>query len=299
MNLRDSVAARFGRCAWAPSLAAALLAACAGAKVAPQPPPDAPLTELQGQLRAQSALVADQQRRIEQLEVKLAALSNKLALKEKAAAKAAAVEPAEKADNPVIEFEGAAQQKGAADPRAKLATVKLEPPRQALGRRLRRNPVDRAPGLPTVTNLREPEDGALQRLADSPPARRKSDPGAADQAFARAVQRLNDGDREGAQGDLLAFAKDHPRHAAADNAIYLAGLAAAQSGDCGRALPLFDRVAQEYPAGDAVPQARLEEARCLIRLGRAAEAKAALGSLEKEHPDAPEATQARALLNGL
>ena len=54
--------------------ATALLAACAGAPARPNAEADE-LKELRSQLQAQSALVAQQQRRIEELEVKLAALA--------------------------------------------------------------------------------------------------------------------------------------------------------------------------------------------------------------------------------
>src|SRR2546423_12673390 len=54
--------------------ATALLAACAGAPMRPPAEADE-LKELRSQLQAQSALVAQQQRRIEELEVKLAALA--------------------------------------------------------------------------------------------------------------------------------------------------------------------------------------------------------------------------------
>jgi TolA-binding protein len=205
----------------------------------------------------------------------------------------------------VIEFDGSGAARDPKDPRRSLQTVRLEPQAPAKGRRLRRNPVDRAPRLPTATDLKEPEEGELRRLEESEPraSRRSEDPGRnaaqADQAFARAVQKLNDGDRAGAGRDLLSFAARYPQHAAADNAIELAGLAKAQDGDCAAALALFDRVVAEYPAGDAVPAARLEAGRCLLRLGRADEAKATLAAVEKDYPDVPEASQARAVLNGL
>src|SRR3989442_13793416 len=54
--------------------AAALLAACAGAPARPALEAD-DLRELRSQLQAQSAVIAQQQRRIEELEVKLAALA--------------------------------------------------------------------------------------------------------------------------------------------------------------------------------------------------------------------------------
>ena len=302
--------------------ALALAAACAGAPARPEADPrQAELADLTAQLKAQSALVADQQRRIEQLELRLASLSSKLGdTEKKRAASAAALvapartaadagdtveqKPAEAAPNPTIEFDGSSRRlkPAKADPRDKLQTVTLEPGAPAKGRRLRRNPVDRAPRLSTATDLKEPADSVLRELAERAEPRQARASGVtstADFSFAHAVQRLNDGDRPGAQAELLAFARRYPQHAAADNAIYLAGVAQVHGGDCETALSLFGRVEAEYPAGDAVPAARLEAARCLLKLGRKPEAKELLGSLEKDHPDVPEATQARALLNGL
>ncbi len=223
--------------------------------------------------------MAQQQRRIEQLEIRLTAL-------------------------------------GA---RPQPAPVKVEPPapgvlRPALktiqlgegkGRRLLRerpNPVERAPRLPSSVELKEPDEAVLESLAEqSQPA---ADPhvaeaASADFAWAAAVQKLNDGDHAAAEVDLLAFAAAHPRHTAADNALYLAGLVRETRGDCRGALELFESVPRRYPAGDAVPQALLEKGRCLSTLGKAAEARAVLSALGKDHPDAPEAGVARQLLQDL
>ena len=306
-------------------LLAAPLIGCAGAPARSGSGGDvraATIAELAGQLKAQSALLSDQQHRIEGLEVRIAALASRLSEKalpkpasQPAKAAAAGSDPSEPSsgNNATIDFDGPAaparsgkKSGAAADPREKLKTVKLEP-EGAKGRRPRRNPVERAPRLPTVTNLIEPNEAQLARLDDGddapPRPSRQGNPGRdhaeADQSFARAVGRLNDGEREGAQADLLRFAARHPQHAAADNAIYLAGLASAQAGQCASAVPLFERVWADYPAGDAVPAARLEHARCLLKLGRGLEARIGLESLEKDHPDVPEASQARALLNGL
>jgi len=92
---------------WQPILA---LAACAGAQVQR----DSQLLELKGQVAAQSAQIAAQQRRIEDLEVKLAAIAAR------AEAKPAAAPHAEKpapASGPVAA--------PGHDPRPKLKTVKL------------------------------------------------------------------------------------------------------------------------------------------------------------------------------
>jgi len=97
--------------------------------------------------------------------------------------------------------------------------VKLSP------RRPRRdyNPVERAPRIPSTIALREPDETALASLDEFPvdPAIRSEVE--ADHSFADAVHKLNEGELSTAEGDLLAFARMHPRHSAADNALYLAG----------------------------------------------------------------------------
>jgi len=251
-----------------PCASAALLAACAGAPARPALEAD-DLKELRSQLQAQSALVAQQQRRIEELEVKLAAL----------AARTQAV-PAHATPVRV-------------DPRPPLKTVKV-------GGRLRRsdrlNPVEHAPQLPSTVALREPDPEALARLeTDSTVAREFT----ADRSWAEAVRKLNEGHHAEAETDLLAFVAAYPQHSAADNALYLAGLVREVRGDCDGALQLFEAVPVKYPAGDAVPQAQLERGRCLRILGRKSEARSVLNQLSEEHPQAPESAHSRQLLQGL
>jgi TolA-binding protein len=118
----------------------------------------------------------------------------------------------------------------------------------------------------------------------------------ADHAWADAVQKLNDGRHAEAEADFLAFVAAHPRHTAADNALYLAGLVRETRGDCPGALQLFESIPVKYPAGDSVPQAMLERGKCLKRMGRLPEAKSVLKQLEKEHPEAPETAFARQIL---
>jgi TolA-binding protein len=258
------------------------LAACATAQK-PSPAAD-DLHELRSQLDAQSALVAQQQRRIEELEVKLAAL----------AARAQQPPPQAPAAVPAT----------AKEPRPALKTVKLG---EGKGRRPsirndrsnpvidrdRANPVDRAPRISSAVALKEPDDDAVDRLeADQEVAKEFT----ADRAWAKAVRELNDGQHADAERDFLAFAAENPHHSAADNALALAGLAREVRGDCKGALPLFESVATNYPAGDAVPQSMLERGRCLSILGRGAEAKPVLEQLVHDHPEAAEAEQARRLL---
>ncbi len=230
-------------------------------------------------MTAQSDLVAQQQRRIESLEVRLTALGARTqSVPVKAEAPALAVP---------------------APFRPSLKSVQLG---EVKGRRLqheRPNPVERAPRLPSSLELKEPDQAVLESLDQPSADPHVAESALADFAWAAAVQKLNNGDHAAAEADLLAFAAAHPRHTAADNALYLAGLVRETRGDCSGALVLFDSVPRRYPAGDAVPQAQLEKGRCLGTLGKTVEAKAVLSALGKEHPDAPEAGVARQLLQGL
>ncbi len=238
------------------------------------------LGDLRSQLAAQSALVAQQQRRIEELEVRLTALSARSQHEQSA--------PARFIDPPAP-----------VAPRPSLKTIKLG---EGKGRRLPRdrpNPVERAPRLPSSLELKEPDEAVLDSLDQPTADPRVAEGASADFAWAAAVQKLNDGEHVAAEVDLLAFVTAHPRHTAADNALYLAGLVREARGDCLGALELFDAVPRRYPAGDAVPPALLEKGRCLGTLGKTIEAKAVLSQLGKDHPDAPEAGAARQLLEGL
>ncbi len=230
------------------------------------------LTEMRRQLDAQSTVVAQQQRRIEELEVKLAALE----------ARPKQAPPPARSSTPAAPH---------SEPRPSLKSVKL-----GAGRRLRRdsvNPVALAPRLPATMELREPDEDRMARLDVDPLTASEFD---ADHAWALAVQELNLGRHVEAERDFLAFVAAHPRHTAADNALYLAGLVRESRGDCATALPLFESVPLKYPAGDAVPQALLERGRCLRIVGRMDESKAVLMQLQREHPDAAEAVQGKQLL---
>ncbi len=266
---------------WQPILALASCAACAGAQVQK----DSQLLELKGQVAAQSAQIAAQQRRIEDLEVKLAAMAAR------AEAKPAAAPHAEKpapASGPVAA--------PGHDPRPKLKTVKL-----GEGRRRRRdyNPVERAPLIESSISIKEPDQETLERLeaaAVDPGIREELD---ADHSFAQAVGKLNRGELQTAESELLAFAGEHPRHTAADNALYLAGLIREHNGDCAGAVALFERVPLTYPAGDAVLPSLVEKGRCLTRMHRKDEARELFAKIVREHPEGVEGGAARQLLMNL
>jgi len=266
---------------WQPILVLASCAACAGARARE----DVQLLELKGQLAGQSAQIAAQQRRIEDLEVKLAAVAARAEPKPA---------PASPADKPAPVRDAAAAP--GHDPRPKLKTVKL-----GEGRRRRRNynPVERAPLIPSSISIKEPDQETLDRLeaaAVDQGIRAELD---ADYAFAQAVGKLNRGDLQTAESELLAFAGEHPRHTAADNAIYLAGLIREHNGDCPGAVALFDRVPLTYPAGDAVLPSLVEKGRCLTRLQRKDEARALFAKIVHEHPEGVEGGAARQLLMNL
>jgi TolA-binding protein len=265
---------------WQPFLALFLCAACAGA----QAREDAALLELRGQIAAQSEQLQAQQRRIEDLEVKLAAVAAR------GDARSAATAPAEKATP-------STSVAPSRDVRPHLKTVKL-----GEGRRRRReyNPVERAPLIPSSIALKEPDQETLERLEEAaaidPGVRDELD---ADHAFAQAVAKLNAGQLPAAETELLAFAGQHPRHTAADNAIYLAGLIREHNGDCSGAVALFDRIPLTYPAGDAVLPSMVEKGRCLTKLQRKDEARELFARIVREHPNGLEGGTARQLLTNL
>ena len=161
------------------------------------------------------------------------------------------------------------------------------------------NPVDRAPRLPAHVQLKEPEESSLAALDEpvAPPVDRHLQVSAgADYQFQQAVQALNAGEHLSAQAQLLAFAAQHPKHVAADNALYYVGLSRGAQGDCAGALAVLSRAINEYPAGDAVLPAELEKGRCLVELGRVREGRALLERVQQEHAGTSEASLAKALL---
>jgi TolA-binding protein len=262
---------------WVAAGVCALIVGCAGAK----PLPDTRVEELQQQVAAQANLLARQQQRIEELEVRVGTLASRAS---PVAGPAHGQQPA--------------PAPGSSVPKT-LQTIKLPAPPG--GRRPhppRLNPVERAPRLPAQISLREPDEGALAELEAPLPSAVDAaiaSAAGADRAFAQAVQRLNDGEHPEAQALLLAFAARWPRHTAADNALYLAGLSRAATGDCPGAVAVFDRVPAEYPATDQLAPVLLEKGRCETRMKRP-EAQETLNRLTAEFPDSTEAAQARLLL---
>lgn len=159
-----------------------------------------------------------------------------------------------------------------------------------------------APPLDTRVRLRVPSAEELDRLTSRPANLNRivehTDP-AVEAAFAAGVQQYNAGARLDAARVLLDVARAHPRHAVADNALYLAGLAHMIHDDCAQATPLLTEVVDTYPDGDAEAPAMLALGQCATAGDRLDEARGWFDKVIKKHPRTPESTQAEAALSGL
>ena len=171
-------------CAWACALAGGVLGGSATGCATPGRTQESQLDELRGQVRLQGEQLSQQQNRLEQLELKLAAAQQRAAETRPApppAAQHAATQPA--VTQP--DASGSNPQPASAKP---LQTVKLLPTAsltslgpaaqpegrtKAEGRRpalTNPNPQDRAPRLPAHVALKEPDAEALARLEQPAPA---------------------------------------------------------------------------------------------------------------------------------
>lgn len=180
------------------------------------------------------------------------------------------------------------------DQLADLPVVRLEAPPA---------PVRRAPPLDTRVALREPTDEELAALAPVPGrdlgrALQKDDP-AADASFAAAVRQFNGGERLAAADAFLAFVANNAEHPAADNALYLAGVAHAASGKCDEARPMFERILVDYADDDTEAPALLSLGQCDAARGRDAQARQWFERVLQQHPRTAEASQAEAALTEL
>lgn len=174
-----------------------------------------------------------------------------------------------------------------------LPVVRLQP---------RSNPVMEAPPIPTRIPLRDPSPDDLARFGEPAvdlSAITDANNPDADLAFSLALQKYNMGNRREAGADLRQFAVRFPRHAAADNALYLAGMALVSEGRCNEARSEFERVEREYPKGDAVASALLAMGQCEAAMGRVDSARTVLNRVVREHAKSFEASQAKSALNDL
>lgn len=174
-----------------------------------------------------------------------------------------------------------------------LTVVKLKPK------------VEPPPPLNTSVAVVEPSPDVLEALASAPAGRGDGlaptvgdddgppeDPALADGEFDQGMAALRTGNVEGGVDKLKQFARDHPRHAKADNALYFASVGMIGLGDLEGAAATLEAMLREYPAGDAVSDAMLKLAECRTRQSRARDAKTIYSEVIQRYPGTAAASQA-------
>ena len=253
------------------AIGAAILAwasACAGV----DPALKADLSDVRAEVKALREENARLARRVERVEIDLAV--RKASSRPAATGKPAPVAPAS-AEVP------------------SLTVVKLKPK------------VEPPPPLSTSVPVVEPSPDVLEALAQAPSGRGdgmasttgdddgpSEDPALADGEFDQGLQALRTGNVDGGVDKLKQFARDHPRHARADNALYFASVGMIGLGDLEGAAATLEATLREYPAGDAVSDAMLKLAECRTRQSRARDAKTLYGEVIQRYPGTAAASQA-------
>jgi TolA-binding protein len=266
--------------------AALLAAGCAGAG-AVRPDADPVRAELR-------ALHAEN----EALSARVDALSSRLELLTASASHPAEPQPAQAPEaGPPSEATAAAR----AAPQAgqvvvpELAVVKVLPAEEA--QRAVRSPSQRgagrsatarsAPPVPTAVAIQEPDPARLDALTGSGPGRRPL--AAQADAELRAARASAGLARAHALEDFTAH---YPQHSAADNALVEAAGAYLAGGRDDAGCALARRVVDEYPAGDAFPDALCQLAGCEGRRGDAAAEQRLLVRVRADFPGTPAAQRA-------
>jgi tol-pal system protein YbgF len=107
------------------------------------------------------------------------------------------------------------------------------------------------------------------------------------------------GELAGAERAFELFARAHPKHDYADNALYWKGEAAYDQSDWKGALVAFTEVVERYGGGNKAPDALLKIGLCYGKLGDAANARDVLAELVAAYPDARASDIARVRLSEL
>ncbi len=107
------------------------------------------------------------------------------------------------------------------------------------------------------------------------------------------------GELAGAERAFELFARSHPKHDYADNALYWKGEAAYDQGEWDAALTAFTEVVERYGGGNKAPDALLKIGLCYGKLGDAANARDVLSQLVAAYPDARASDIARVRLSEL
>jgi tol-pal system protein YbgF len=107
------------------------------------------------------------------------------------------------------------------------------------------------------------------------------------------------GELAGAERAFELFARAHPKHDYADNALYWKGEAAYDQGEWDDALTAFTEVVERYGGGNKAPDALLKIGLCYGKLGDGANARDVLSQLVAAYPDARASDIARVRLSEL
>lgn len=177
---------------------------------------------------------------------------------------------------------------GAGESVPALTVVKLRPK------------VQPAPKVSTRVEVVEPPDGLVGELKAGPgDPPDEADLAMAEGAYQKGVDALKTGNVEGGMSQLKRFAEEWPKHPRADNAKYFVGLAMMSQQDFAGAAEQFDRIAAQYPAGDAILDSMLKLAECRLRLNQPQEARTTWEKIVFAFPGTAAASQAQTRLAAL
>jgi tol-pal system protein YbgF len=130
------------------------------------------------------------------------------------------------------------------------------------------SPLTIAPGAaPTAVAPRAPEDDPIV------------------QEYQRALGDVEARRWDAALAGLERFARAHPAHPYADNAIYWQGEVLYARRDYRRALTVLEALVARYPDGNKVPDALLRIGYCLQRLGDPDRARETFRRVREQYPD--------------
>lgn len=113
-------------------------------------------------------------------------------------------------------------------------------------------------------HLKPSEKGAPPEMDDNPDATR---------AYNGAYQKFEEGKSAEAVKALDDFVVRFPNHAYTDNAVFWIGETHYRDRDFAKAAQAFERVANDFPTGNKVPDALLRAGSCYLRLDKSDEAQ--------------------------
>jgi len=117
--------------------------------------------------------------------------------------------------------------------------------------------------------------------------------GSPKQVYDRAFETFRAGDLDGAEALFRSFAEGHARHDLADNALYWWAECRYHRKDFLGALQLFQRILEEQPQGNKVPDAMVKMGLCLVNLDQPSEGARILEQVESLYPNTRSAEVAR------